>query len=103
MSIRTMLTIAVFMLAAFLCLHGIGAPEWAAVFVSVAVGEVLWSKERKRAEQEDHNMWLRQVITLNAMKLETKLDDLITALEKVGGDVHESNSEHETQIKPQLM
>jgi len=103
MSIRLMLTIAPFMLVALLGLHGLGAPEWAAVSVSIAVGQFLWSKERRRAERENQTAWMRQIIMTNALVVESKLNDVMIKLEKLGGDVGDANNEQEPQTKAQMM
>ena len=103
MSIRLMLTIASFMLVAFLGLHGLGAPEWAALAVSIAVGQFLWSQERRRAESENQTAGLRQIIMTNALLVESKLNDVMIKLEKLAGDVGEANNEQEPQTKAQLM
>ena len=103
MSIRRILTIALFMLVAFFTLKGLGAPEWAALAVSIAVGQFLWSKERRRAESENQTAWLRQIIMTNALLVEIKLNDVMMKLGKLGGDVGEANNEQEPQSKAQLM
>jgi hypothetical protein len=87
----------------FFSLKGLGAPEWATVLVSIAVGQYLWSKERSRAERETQTAWLRQIIMTNSLLVEMKLNDVMTKLEKLGGDVAEVNGEHEPQTKAQLM
>jgi hypothetical protein len=98
-----MLTVALFMLVAFFGLKGLGAPDWASVLVSVAVGEFLWSKERRRAAREDHNAWLQQMIMTQALMLETKVNDLMIKLQKLDGEMSEANTEQEPQTKAQLM
>ena len=98
-----MLIIALFMLAAFFGLKGIGAPDWAAVLGSVVVGEFLWWKERKRTAQEDHNTWLQQTTMSNALKLEMKLDELVIKLDRFSEEIGESNREQPSQTRPQLM
>lgn len=103
MSVRKIFTIALFMLVTFFGLKGLGAPEWAAVLVSVAVGQFLWSKESRRAENENQTAWMRQIIMTNALLVESKLNDVMTKLGKISGDVGETNNEQEPQSKAQLM
>lgn len=103
MSIRRIFTVALFMLAAFFSLRGLGAPEWASVLVSVALGEHLWSKERKRKAREAHHAWLQHTIVTNALMLEMKLSDLTIKLGKIGGEVGEANGDQEPQTKAQMM
>jgi hypothetical protein len=95
MSIRRMLTVALFMLSAFFGLKGLGAPDWASVLVSVAAGEFLWSKERRRAAREEHNASLRQMIM-------PQLNNLIR-LQKFGAELGRANIEHEAPNKTPLM
>ena len=103
MSIRRILTIALFMMVTFFSLKALSAPEWAAIPVSIAVGQFLWSKERSRAERETQTAWLRQIIMTNGLLVEMKLNDVLMKLEKLGGDAAEANSEQEPQAKAQLM
>jgi len=103
MSIRRILTIALFMVVTFLSLKGLGAPEWAAVPVSIAAGQFLWSKERRRAERENQTAWLRQIIMTNALLVEMKLNDVMMKMGKLGGDVGDANDGDEAQTKAQLM
>jgi hypothetical protein len=97
------MTVALFMLAAFFGLKGLGAPDWASILVSVAVGEFLWSKERKRAARENHNTWLKQMITTQTLLVEMKLNDVMARLGKLRGDVAETNHRAESQTKAHLI
>ncbi len=98
MPIRRILTIALFMIVAFLGFKGMGTPEWATVLVSVAVGEFLWSRERIRAERQVMHDRLQQLRAHDALMLELKLDKLMLKLETLGGDSNEDR-EHAPQAK----
>jgi hypothetical protein len=91
------------MVVTFFGLKGLRAPEWAAIPVSIAVGQFLWSKERSRAEREYQTAWLRQIILTNGLLVEMKLNDVMMKLGKLDGDVAEANSKQEPQAKAQLM
>jgi hypothetical protein len=91
------------MLAAFFGLKGLGAPDWASILVSVAVGEYLWSKERKRVARENHNTWLQQMILTQTLPAEMKLNDVLMRLRKLSGDAGEADHEHEAQTKAHLI
>jgi hypothetical protein len=98
MSTRRILSIALFMFAAFLGLQGLGAPDWASVLVSVAVGEFLWSKERKRAAREIQNTWLQQMIMSQGLMLEMKLSDMIAQSRQSDIESTEIGAEEESKI-----
>jgi hypothetical protein len=96
------------MVVAYFSLKGLGAPEWAAIPVSIAVGQFLWSKERTRMERDNQTAWLRQIIMTNALLVEMKLNDVMIKVEKLGRDDGEENGEHEAgeqeaQTKAQLI
>jgi hypothetical protein len=91
------------MVVTFFGLKGLRAPEWAAIPVSITVGQFLWSKERSRAEREYQTAWLRQIIMTNGLLVEMKLNDVMLKLGKLDGDVAEADSEHEPHTKAQLI
>ncbi len=98
MPIRRILTIALFMITAYLALKGMGAPEWATVLVSVAVGEFLWSRARIRAERQVVHDRLQQMIAHDTLMLKLKLDQLLLKFEIVGRDFDE-DAGHAPQAK----
>lgn len=89
------------MIVAFFGLKGMGAPEWATVIVSIAVGEFLWSRERIRFDRQDIHDRLQQMIAHDALMLEMKLDKLMFKLETLGKDSGDDN-EHFPQRKTLL-
>ena len=95
---RRILTIALFMIVAFLGVRGLGGPEWATVLISVAVGEFLWSRTRTRVERQVIHARLQQMIAHDALMLELKLDKLMLKLETLGGDSNEDR-EHAPQAR----
>jgi hypothetical protein len=103
MTIRQMMTIALFMLAAFFGLQALAAPEWAAVLVSVAVGQFLWSKERRRTAREIHSAWLSQMMTSQALILEMKFTAAMEKLEKSSVESADSRIEREAEPNTQLI
>jgi hypothetical protein len=103
MSIRHIMTIALFMFLAFFSLRALAAPEWAVVLTVVAVGEFLWSREQRRMARDHDTARLHRMMTAQALMLEMKFPAAIEKLGRAAVESADAGAEREAEAKVHLI